>query len=260
MRAATTLALLFATPAVSVEPPARQAVLGQHTFLTGKVSTKPLPEQGFEGDNVEHRDGETKTDDWLKEHGANSKPQRGAVFLTFGGAPAKTLAPMADRLFHLSRGLHASTRGSWPQRPGVQGSLAAFMRGPLPEQGFEGPPVEHKDGETHTDDWGCEYGSCGGKTTKATTAAPEGATGQAVKLTAEPAPRMRSMADHIFVNSQGLHSASHGRRKSMADFMKPLPEQGYEGDGVEHKDGETATGDWGCEYGPCSSNTTTPRP
>jgi len=30
-------------------------------------------------------------------------------------------------------------------------------QGELPSQGFEGEGVKHKDGETHTDDWGKEY-------------------------------------------------------------------------------------------------------
>merc|ERR1719428_1821922 len=52
-----------------------------------KVPTGGVPEQGFEGVAVEHKDGETTTGDWGKEYGHKKAPVPSSAF-----APALCLA------------------------------------------------------------------------------------------------------------------------------------------------------------------------
>eukprot|EP00929_Paragymnodinium_shiwhaense_P039547 TRINITY_DN2075_c0_g1_i3.p2 TRINITY_DN2075_c0_g1~~TRINITY_DN2075_c0_g1_i3.p2 ORF type:complete len:166 (-),score=58.36 TRINITY_DN2075_c0_g1_i3:121-618(-) len=88
----------------------------------------------------------------------------------------------------------------------------------LPEQGYHGENVEHKDKQTYTGDWGKEGGW-------------KNSSG--------------SYAQHIHLISAANETAGNGTEEKPSG----LPEQGYHGDNVEHMDRKTYTGDWGKEGG-----------
>jgi len=96
------------------------------------------------------------------------------------------------------------------------------------EQGFSGKKVQHVDGKNHSADWQKEYGNSQSFT-------------QSSHLRGDPKKKEAAAP----AKKEG------GSKKE--DLMKKMPlkaqEQGYTGDKVQHKDGETKTDDWRDEYG-----------
>jgi len=170
-------------------------------------------EQGFKGKKVQHKDGETATGDWQKEFGPKG-PQ----------APKET--PKEKKPCKKAGGLVQRLNQARGHREPP--SLADPMPLKAQEQGFKGKKVQHKDGETATGDWQKEFGPKGPQAPKET-------------------PKEKKPCK----NATGL--VEWGRREA-PNLADPMPlkaqEQGFKGKKVQHKDGETATGDWQKEFGP----------
>mmetsp|Transcript_122805 Transcript_122805/g.393388 ORF Transcript_122805/g.393388 Transcript_122805/m.393388 type:complete len:131 (+) Transcript_122805:39-431(+) len=54
------------------------SVLGRQAVSGGAVDNPKLPEQGYSGDPVRHKNNETVTDDWGKEYGPTTAPPTAA--------------------------------------------------------------------------------------------------------------------------------------------------------------------------------------
>merc|ERR1719253_337689 len=52
--------------------------------VTDKIAEGGVPEQGFEGEAVEHKDMETVTGDWGKEYGGKKKVKSGVMAAAMG--------------------------------------------------------------------------------------------------------------------------------------------------------------------------------
>jgi len=121
----------------SASPKTAMAAARANRHITDEEQTPAAPEQGFEGEDVQHESGKTQTDDWGQEYGEESDRAK-------EGAQAKEVEEAEDSAVQMHQDKAAFTTTT-----------------PLPEQGFSGPLVEHKDGETKTDDWRREYGPKG---------------------------------------------------------------------------------------------------
>jgi len=156
-------------------------------------------EQGFTGKKVEHKNGTTGTDDWMKEYGHAKK-----AFVQ--ADPKKEAAKPAG---NKSGGKVENLNDKMPLKAA--------------EQGFTGKKVAHKNGTTATDDWGSEYGH---------------------------SKKAFMQADPKKAEAKPAANKSGGKPENLNDKM-PLKaaEQGFTGKKVEHKNGTTATSDWHSEYG-----------
>mmetsp|Transcript_67161 Transcript_67161/g.170295 ORF Transcript_67161/g.170295 Transcript_67161/m.170295 type:complete len:132 (+) Transcript_67161:45-440(+) len=73
------------------------SVLGRQAASEGAVDSPKLPEQGYPGDPMRHRNGKTATDDWGKEYGPTEAPLTAAPKRSHAG-PRCSTAPLATLL------------------------------------------------------------------------------------------------------------------------------------------------------------------